>query len=333
MQVSSLFNRIHLNLTARIEYLLGICVTTRTEMKRHLKTFIREKFGIHAQQMDSSYFPSDRTIFSTMYHCMMKLWNSKFDSQNVIQMVTAWKQDFPQDLIYFRSKTSEDDIHFSEENDTEKDDNDDDDDILYEIPHIGNKKVQASLLFVHMTKAQRDLMKCYNNLVLMDATYRMCRLMLPTFFLAVKTNVGHSPVATFIVQTEDSASISEVLGRIKIYLAQEHIQIPNFMIDCSATKMQSLRETFPEAKMYLCDFHRNQCWGRWFRSTSNRVTGHYEILMWTFKKMGESPTISEFKKHEQFLRHLDVHRKSTKLQYYYKKWECNKEVSEIKIML
>ena len=83
------------------------------------------------------------------------------------------------------------------------------------------------------------------------------------------------------------------------------------MIDCSATKMQSLRETFPEPKMYLCDFHRNQCWGRWFRSTSNRVTGHYEILMLTFKKMGESPTISEFKKHEQFLRHLDVYRKST----------------------
>ena len=95
MQVCSLFNRIHLNLTARIEYLLGIGVTTRTEMKRHLKTFIREKFEIHAQQMDSSYFPSDRTISSTMYHCMMKLQNSKFDSQNVIQMVTAWKQDFP----------------------------------------------------------------------------------------------------------------------------------------------------------------------------------------------------------------------------------------------
>ena len=97
--------------------------------------------------------------------------------------------------------------------------------------------------------------------------------------------------------------------------------------------MQSLRETFPEAKIYLGDIHRNQCWGRWFRSTSNRVTGHYKILMSTFKKMGESPTISEFKKHEQFLRHLDVYRKSTKLQYYYKRWERNKEVSEIKIVL
>ena len=101
MQVSSLFNHIHPNLTARIEYLLGIGMTTRTEMKRHLKTFVREKFGIHAQQMDSSYFPSDRMISSTMYHCMIKLQNLKFDSQNVIQVVTAWKQDFPQDLIYF----------------------------------------------------------------------------------------------------------------------------------------------------------------------------------------------------------------------------------------
>ena len=67
------------------------------------------------------------------------------------------------------------------------------------------------------------------------------------FFLAMKTNVGYSPVATFIVQMEDTASISEALGKIKNYLVHENICIKNFMIDCSPMEMQSLKETFPNA--------------------------------------------------------------------------------------
>ena len=251
---------------------------------------------------------------------MMKLRNSKFDSENVLEMVKLWKQNNPNDLIYFLPKTSKDDIDFLQNSGT-----DSDDDILYEVPHLGNKRVQAPLLFLHITEAQRELVKCYNNLVLMDTTYRTCRLMLPTFFLAVKTNVGYSPVATFIVQTKDAASISEALGRIKNYLAHENICIKNFMIDCSLMEMQSLKETFPNAGMYLCDFHRNQCCGRWFRSTSNQVTCHYEVLMSTFKKMGKSPTITEYKRHEQFLKRLDVYCKSSKLQYYYRRWEKTKK--------
>ena len=162
----------------RIEHLLKIGVMTRTEMKRHLRTFVKEKFGQNANKMDIAYFPSDRTISSTMYNSMMKLRNSKFDSENVLQMVKLWKQDNPNDLINFQPKTSEDDIDFSQKSSTESDD----DGILYELLHICNKRVQASLLFLHITQVQRELVKCYNNLVLMDATYRTCRLILSTFF-------------------------------------------------------------------------------------------------------------------------------------------------------
>ena len=136
---------------------------------------------------------------------MMRLKISKFDLENVLEMVKLWKQDNPNDLIYFQLKTSEDEIDFSQNGITESDD----DDILYEVPHICNKRVQALLLFLHITQAQRELLQCYNNLVLMDATYRTCRLMLPTFFLAVKTNVGYSPVAMFIPQMEDATSICD----------------------------------------------------------------------------------------------------------------------------
>ena len=99
----------------------------------------------------------------------------------------------------------------------------------------------------------------YNNLILMDATYGTCRLMLPMFFLAVKTNVGYTLIAPFLLQSEDAASITETLSKIKHYLAQHEISIKNFMIDCSPTEIFTIEETFPGGGLYLCDFHWNQC--------------------------------------------------------------------------
>ena len=92
--------------------------------------------------------------------------------------------------------------------DIEYADTEDDDDILYHVPS-GNEDVKNNILFLHMTVAQKLLLQCYNNLVLMDTTYHTCRLMLPLFFLAVKTNVNYSPITSFIVQNEDAKSISE----------------------------------------------------------------------------------------------------------------------------
>ena len=172
-----MFNYIHPNITARIDHLLEMGVTTRMEMKCNLRTYVKEKFGQNTNEMYTAYFPSNRMILSTMYNSMMRLRNSKFDLENVLEMVKLWKQDNPNDLIYFWPKTSEDEIDFSQNGSTESDD----DDLLYEVAHIHNKRVQALLLFLHITQAQRELLKCYNNLVLMDATYHTCRLMLPTF--------------------------------------------------------------------------------------------------------------------------------------------------------
>lgn len=79
----------------------------------------------------------------------------------------------------------------------------------------------------------------------MDATYKTCRLMLPLFLLAVKTNVAYTPVCSFIVQSEDTASISEALNRIKQYLAQHNITVANFMIDCAQAEISSIETVFP----------------------------------------------------------------------------------------
>ena len=98
--------------------------------------------------------------------------------------------------------------------DIEYADTEDDDDILYHVAS-GNEDIKKTLLFIHMSVVQKLLLQHYNNLVLMDATYHTCRLMLPLFFLTMKTNVNYSPLASFIVQNEDAKSISEALSRIR----------------------------------------------------------------------------------------------------------------------
>ena len=137
---------------------------------------MKEKFGQNTHEMDTAYFPLDRTISSTMYNCMMKLRNSKFNSENVLEMVKLWKQNNLNDLIYFRPKTSEDDTDFLQYSGPESDD-----DILYEVPPLWNKREGFVIVYTHHSSA-KDLVKHYNNLVLMDTTYHTCRLMLLTFF-------------------------------------------------------------------------------------------------------------------------------------------------------
>ena len=177
-----------------------------------------------------------------------------------------------------------------------------------------------------MTVAQKLLLQHHNNLVLMDATYRTCRLMLPLFFLTMKTNVNYSPVTSFIVQNEDAKSISKALYRIKQYIGIDGIDIKNFMINCSPTEMQSIREVFPDCGLYLCDFHRNQCWGRWFQTTRHGVSQHCKLLMSTFKKLGESLSVPEYKRHEEYLKRHTVYKESCKLWEYFQRWERNKKV-------
>ena len=104
------------------------------------------------------------------------------------------------------------------------------------------------------------------------------------------------------------------------------------MIDCSPMEMHTIREVFPDCGLYLCDFHRNQCWGRWFRMTWHGISQHYELLMSTLKKMGESSSVSEYKRHK-YLKWHTVYKDTAKLQEYFQRWERNKKVCITNISL
>ena len=64
---------------------------------------------------------------------------------------------------------------------------------------LGNSS--NSLLFVYQSKWQMDVIKRYDNeLILLDATYKTTRYALPLFFMVVKTNVDYQIVVSFVIE-------------------------------------------------------------------------------------------------------------------------------------
>ena len=58
---------------------------------------------------------------------------------------------------------------------------------------------------------------CGNNICLIDTTYKTTKYKLPLFFVCVRTNVGYSAVAQFIVQQEGANEIEEALEVLKLW--------------------------------------------------------------------------------------------------------------------
>lgn len=91
-----------------------------------------------------------------------------------------------------------------------------------------------------------------NSLCMLDATYRTTKYALPLFFLAVKTNVGFSVVAEFIVQNETQASLQQGLETIQRWMAED-TNVPNgwswkpkfFMTDFCEREIYAIETTFP----------------------------------------------------------------------------------------
>ena len=98
--VSTLLHHIQPRIVDRLSYCLDIGVTTHSDMKCHLKTYVLENFP-NANQEDASLFPSNRTISRQMYKAMMKLHHSKIDELNVLKMIDLWKEDTLADSYIF----------------------------------------------------------------------------------------------------------------------------------------------------------------------------------------------------------------------------------------
>ena len=129
------------------------------------------------------------------------------------------------------------------------------------------ESIQCSqqFLVVLQEEWQKKLLQRYGNTIcLIDATYKTTRYDLPLYFICIKTNVGYTIVAEFIVQSEQADQIQEAIEILKSWNPE---WCPSyFMCDYSEAELLALEAAFTNVVVYLCDFHREQAWERWVKS-------------------------------------------------------------------
>ena len=149
-----------------------------------------------------------------MYKATIKYRLSRIDQENVASKVRGWASG-NEDKIFFRPHLHEDADEDDTQENSEMDDDESDDgkeETVYLTRHTTSHDGK-SLLFVHQNAWQRRLLERYgHDVCLLDATYKTTKYALPSFFVAVKTNVDYQIVASFVTQNETTESIAEALG-------------------------------------------------------------------------------------------------------------------------
>ena len=102
--------------------------------------------------------------------------------------------------------------------------------------------------------------KYRNTLTLLDATYKTNMYDLALFFVTVRMNAGYTVAAEFRVHSETNEQIEEALNILKQW--NPLWLLVYFMWDYSEAEILAIETAFLCATVYLCDFHREQCWER-----------------------------------------------------------------------
>ena len=97
----------------------------------------------------------------------------------------------------------------------------------------------------------------------MDAMNKTTKYELALFFVAVKTNVGYSVAAEFVVQSKTAEQITEALRILSSWNPEWYPLILYPTIQKQEWLLISA--VFPNCKVYLCDFHREQSWEGWVK--------------------------------------------------------------------
>ena len=221
------------------------------EIKRALKHYVNTVLCANnpPDPDDRAYYPTPRDLQNHIYKAKRAHQLSKLDQHNLKLKIDQWKTD-QHSLFYFRPYSVKENSQ----------------DVNTEIPEL-----QQNLLWVHQTKWQREMLVKYGNtMTLIDATYKTTLYDVPLFFVTVRTNVGYTVAAEFIVQSETSEDIEEALGILKEWNPEWKPSF--FMCDYSEAEIGALESAFPASTVYICDFHREQSWGRWVKDHKHGLT-------------------------------------------------------------
>ena len=182
--------RVHPKISEKVNTLVGEGITDVQEVKRALRHYI-----IHVLFPDSSnrpnetnraYYPTNIDIKNHVYSAKLAQELSKLDQDNLKLKIEQWKSETPSSMFYYRPykeiKKEKEECTFADGK--------------------HSATFSQTLLYVHQEQWQQHLLSRYGNtIVLIDATYKTTKYELPMFFVTVKTNVGYTPIADFVIQS------------------------------------------------------------------------------------------------------------------------------------
>ena len=270
-------------------------VTRPDEVRRCVEEFVERDLFAHIspgerpKKTNRKYYPTREDLRNHVARAIASTKSSKDDQESLRQKIIEWQASSTADFFY-RPKSRN----------------------CSKVDATGNDK----FLLVHQEVWQQRLLSRYgSDLVLIDATYKTTKYALPLFFVCVHTNVGYKVVAEFICENEDAESIAEALRIIKSWnIGWNPIY---FMVDYSLAEINAIEEVFPNAAVYICDFHRKQAWNRWVRSSKNNLNSKEQhFLTDLLQRVAYSRTTSSYNTALENLRKSSVYKSKKNVQDY-----------------
>lgn len=272
--VAGFSQRMNDKVAAKVVEIVAEGITEVTQVRNLLRHYVVHDLCKDEQPdpNDRAYFPMDVDIKNHIYMTKRSLQLSCLDQENASLKIQEWKETDKESTHFFRSYVRKDvknetvqptqHLHSVEEENSKRYIGNDGIDDTIAIDDDGS--YDQPLLWVYQTDWQKELLARYGNSIsLIDATYKTTRYELALFFICVRTNVGYSVVAEFIVQSETAENIQEALSVLKQWNPEWYPSY--FMTDYSEAEMTALEKAFPATTIFLCDFHREQAWVRWTR--------------------------------------------------------------------
>ena len=269
--------RVHPQITQKIKELVSDGITEVSTVSHMVRHYVNNDLckDDKPAESDRAYNPTKCDIKNHVYRAKKAFELSKYDQHNLELKLQALKDDTNSVYMFRPFKQGE------ELEDSEK------------LDPSDHNSPEQTLLWIHQEKWQRDLMQLYgNDICLIDATYKTTKYELPLFFVCVRTNVGYSAVAQFIVQQEGATEIQEALNILKQW--NPSWKPKYFMSDYSEAELTAISNAFPTVKTYLCDFHREQCWERWVKDQKHNVSSEDgETLLEMLRACAHAPPATE----------------------------------------
>ena len=278
--------KLHPLVISKIYDMVSAGITNITDIKRSLRWYVQHELtkqvGEAPNLSDRSLYPTDSDIRNHVHIAKKSMEFSKLDQEQLQFKLKKWKTEMPSQHTFYRpyieakgdierqntlSATNEATLPQTLSSQIFNGNSGID---QSSQPNICLQSVTCSqkFLLVLQDDWQKKLLQRYGNTIcLIDAAYKTTQYDLPLYFICVKTNVGYTIVAEFIIQSEEHEQIQEALEILKTW-NPEWCPL-YFMCDYSEAELLALEGAFTGITVYLCDFHREQCWERWVKSKQN----------------------------------------------------------------